>query len=280
MRDEREDGAGDGGAEQIQAPVTRSGGIPLPVVASGREAPGAAMDRREALKLLALAAAAPAALSSCAPGEEAATEAAGAGQGAAQEGVRGGARSSLEGYVGATNPRARGDAWDPDLVAPVLRWEKVLTEDERAGLAALVDVIIPADDVSPSASAVGAHDFIDEWVSAPYDFARNDLIVIRSGLVWLDQEASRRFGTIKRFRDLGEAEKREICDDICYLPRARPEHRIAARFFDKVRDLTTTAFYTTEEGMADIGYVGNVALSAWGPPPPEVLRHLGLEAEG
>ena len=52
---------------------------------------------------------------------------------------------------------------------------------------------------------------------------------------------------------------------------------MAARFFAKVRDLTATAFYTTPEGMADIGYVGNLPSTEWGLPPAEVLRHLGLE---
>ncbi|HSG50365.1 MAG TPA: gluconate 2-dehydrogenase subunit 3 family protein [Longimicrobiales bacterium] len=230
------------------------------------ELPVVGMDRREALKLLALAAAAPAALTACGPGEEGAQ-----GGDAAATGDAAGPRTAA-----ASNPLARGDAWDPDLVNPVLRWEKVLTQDERDGLAALCDVIIPADERSPSASSVGAHDYIDEWVSAPYDFGRNDLVLVRGGLGWLDAEAARRFGDGKRFRDLADAEKAAVCDDICYLPRAREEHRMPARFFAKVRDLTATAFYTTREGMQDIGYVGNLPTTAWGPPPPEVLRHLGL----
>jgi hypothetical protein len=172
---------------------------------------------------------------------------------------------------------ARGDAWDPDLVSPVLRWEKVLTEDEREGLAVLCDVIVPADDVSLAASAVGAHDYIDEWVSAPYDFGERDLVLVRGGLAWLDQESARRYGEGRRFRDLSLEEQHGICDDICWLETAAREHRMPARFFAKVRDLTATAFYTTPEGMADIGYVGNVASSEWGLPPAEVLRHLGLE---
>jgi hypothetical protein len=29
--------------------------------------------------------------------------------------------------------------------------------------------------------------------------------------------------------------------------------------------------------MRDLEYVGNVALTRWDPPPPEVLRHIGVE---
>lgn len=43
-----------------------------------------------------------------------------------------------------------------------------------------------------------------------------------------------------------------------------------------MRNLTATAFYTTDEGMKDIGYIGNMALPKWDPPPPAVLEHLGL----
>ena len=57
----------------------------------------------------------------------------------------------------------------------------------------------------------------------------------------------------------------------------REGYEVAARFFDRVRYLTSTAFWTTTEGMQDLEYVGNVPLSRWDPPPPEVLRHIGLE---
>jgi hypothetical protein len=29
--------------------------------------------------------------------------------------------------------------------------------------------------------------------------------------------------------------------------------------------------------MDDLQYVGNIPLARWDPPPPEVLRHIGLE---
>lgn len=255
--------------------VSRSGGIPLPmapprgVPAHGGTDPDAAEgpDRRTVLKWMALAAAAPAVSASCAPDAGPAASGAGAGEAA------GGTASPSSG-VG--NPLAAGTPWDPDLIAPRRHWDLVLTADERDGLAVLCDLIIPADDVSPAASEVGAVDYIDEWVSAPYDGQRADLVLVRGGLAWLDREATTRFGEGLRFRDLTEAQKTAICDDVCWIRRAAPEHRMAARFFAKVRDLTATAFYTTPQGMADIGYVGNTALARWEAPPDEVLRHLGL----
>jgi hypothetical protein len=158
----------------------------------------------------------------------------------------------------------------------VIPWERVLTRDELETLAMLCDAIIPADERSPSASSVGAHHYIDEWVSAPYEGMRRDRVLIRGGLVWLDAEAGRRFGRGSRFRELTPAGRDEICADIAYLETARPGYEAAARFFARVRDLTAGAFWTTEEGMQDLQYIGNVPLQRWDPPPREVLEHLGL----
>ena len=221
------------------------------------------MDRRQALKVLAIAAAAPT-LTQCAPGEQ---------------GVDVGAPAPT------SNPKAAGTAWDPDLVAPTVPWERTLTADELESLAALCDVILPADDRSPSASALGAHDFIDEWVSAPYEGNERDLVLIRGGLVWLDREADVRFGSVGaraaggrglRFRSLTLEQQHAICDDICWEENAPPGYESGARFFDRVRYLTSTAFWTTPEGMQDLEYIGNIPLQRWDPPPPEVLRHIGL----
>jgi gluconate 2-dehydrogenase gamma chain len=217
------------------------------------------VDRRNALKIMAAVAAAPA-LDGCGSGDAGDDEGNGAPAPSAPAG----------------NTNAAGTAWDPDLLNPTVPWERTLTADELRTLASLCDVILPADARSPSASSVGAHEFIDEWVSAPYDGNRADQVLIRGGLVWLDGEAVRRFGEGRRFRELTTEEKHTICDAICYRPDAAPGLEAQSRFFDKVRDLTATAFWTTQEGMQDLQYVGNVPLSRWDPPPAEVLRHLGL----
>lgn len=168
----------------------------------------------------------------------------------------------------------RGTPSDPDLLHPKKDWPRLLSARELATLSVLCDTIIPADAESPSASSVGVPAYINEYVSAPGDGQQRDLVRIRGGLVWLETESARRFG--KGFTRLTESERAQICDDICYLPKAKPEFQAAARFFDQVRDLSSTAFYTTAAGMKDLKYVGNVALPEFKPPPEEVLRKLGL----
>ena len=223
-----------------------------------------AMGRRHALKVMAIAAAAPG-LVGC--------------DTAANDGVNpesGGVSGRAAGLAPSSNPLARGTSTDPDLLNPTVPWQRVLTDDELETVAALCDVILPDDDVSPSASTLGVHEFIDEWVSAPYSRNERDRVLIRGGLVWLDNESRRRFEGASRFRTLSDEQMRAICDDICHEPEAAEAFRSASRFFARVRDLAATGFYTTDEGMADIGYVGNQPSRTWGPPPVEVLRRAGL----
>ena len=239
---------------------------PTPEHEGGRERePEAAegLTRRRALQVLAAGAAGAAAISAgaCADGTE-------SGAPRAED------ATAFSGATSGGNPRAAGTPTDPDMVSPIVWWDLVLTEDELATLASLCDVIIPEDEHSPGAAALGAHAFIDEWVSAPYDGNRDDLTLVRGGLVWLDIESAERFGG--RFTELTIEQKHEICDDICWAENAAPEYRVAARFFDRVRDLTSTAFWTTAEGMADLGFVGNRPMPTFDGPPPEVLERLGL----
>jgi hypothetical protein len=176
-----------------------------------------------------------------------------------------------------TPPAAQGYGTDPNLLKdykPGDLWPLTLTAPQRRLAAVLADLIIPADEHSPGASAVGLVDFIDEWVSAPYPASQKDRSVVLQGFVWLDTEATRRFG--KGFADLGITQQSAICDDICDLSRAAPERRTAAEFFAVYRDLTAGGFYSTPVGRKDLGYIGNVPLTSFDGPPPELLRKLNL----
>jgi gluconate 2-dehydrogenase subunit 3-like protein len=177
----------------------------------------------------------------------------------------------------AATASGKGYGTDPRLnrvYKPGELWPLTLPPFMRQAAAALCDIIIPADEHSPSASSVGVVDFIDEWISAPYEAQRTDRRTILEGLGWLEIESKRRFK--KFFVDLSPAQKAAICDDICYLPRAKPAFQEAAKFFATFRDLTAGGFYTTPAGSKDIRYIGNVALERFDGPPAEVLRRVGL----
>jgi len=178
----------------------------------------------------------------------------------------------------STGARAKGYGTDPVLNKVYKAgelWPLTLPPGLRRAAAALCDVIIPADNVSPSASAVGVVDFIDEWISAPYPDQQADRKTILEGLGWLETESKRRFR--KFFADLAPAQMTAICDDICFLPKAKPQFLEGAKFFTTYRDLTAGGFYTTPAGSKDLQYVGNVPLTRFDGPPPEVLRKVGLD---
>ncbi|NCW45025.1 MAG: gluconate 2-dehydrogenase subunit 3 family protein [Gemmatimonadaceae bacterium] len=167
----------------------------------------------------------------------------------------------------------RGTPSDPVLQVARPDWPMKLSQRELVTLAALCDMIIPADDKSPAASTVGAHHYINEWASRPG--GDTSLVRVRGGLVWIDRESQTRFG--KRFHLATTAQRAQICDDICYLPRAAPAHVFAAQFFDTIRDQTATAFYTTPQGWKDLGYIGNVALPKFEGPNAAVRKQIGVE---
>ncbi|HEY5758932.1 MAG TPA: gluconate 2-dehydrogenase subunit 3 family protein [Steroidobacter sp.] len=152
-------------------------------------------------------------------------------------------------------------------------WPLTLNEQQRATATVLSDLIIPADDESPAASKVGVIDFIDEWISAPYPNNQRDKPIVVQGLAWLDQESQRRFKN--NFSALTEKERVAICDDISAAKPAAPFEE-AAKFFARYRALTAGGYYTTPVGMKDLRYVGNVAMTTFEGPPPELLKRLGL----
>lgn len=222
------------------------------------------LTRRKALKVLATTAASTAAFANatCGPTESPPES----------------AHEALSGFdpLPPSNPLAAGTLADPDLLAPVVPWELVLTAEELEMTAVLADVIVPADDRSPSASAVGVPAYVNEFLSAP---GHEELLtLVRGGFAWLNREARERFGAAA-FAALPEERRRQICDEICHEPAAPSHLKTQARFFDMFRDAVSTGFWTTDEGMRDLGYVGNVPLPAFDGPPQEVLDRLGLTGE-
>jgi hypothetical protein len=168
---------------------------------------------------------------------------------------------------------AAGYGMDPDLMNPETPWPLTMSEADRAIVRAAADLILPADDRSPSAGSLGVDAFVDEWISAPYERQRQDRDLILSGLVWLDGESRRRFDT--HFAEAGVAQQRAIFDDIAFRERVKQHHERPAEFFGRLRGLLMAGFYTLPEGIADLGYLGNSPIQGVYPgPSPEALDHL------
>jgi hypothetical protein len=171
-----------------------------------------------------------------------------------------------------------GYGTDPVLTAPHqigTLWPLTFDAGQRRCAAALCALIIPTDDRSPSAAELEVHQFIDEWVSAPYPQQQKDRALIVEGLAWLDAEAQRRFDG-RVFAALGDAEQRQIADTICWTARAAPELAKAATFFARFRDLTAGGFYTTPQGTKDLGFAGNRPSAGFDGPSDAVLKIVGV----
>ena len=168
--------------------------------------------------------------------------------------------------------------WDPVLnktYSPGELWPLTLTPKQRKAAAALTDLILPPDNPGDKLpSQLGVQEFIDEWISSPYDETNKDRPVIAEGLDWLDAESARRFH--KDFADLTESQKCAIADDICGKTAVKKEFKSAQNFFNRFRYLAASGYYTTPQGWKDIGYTGNVPMVDFPGPTPEALKHLGL----
>ncbi|RYD49798.1 MAG: gluconate 2-dehydrogenase subunit 3 family protein [Sphingomonadales bacterium] len=159
-----------------------------------------------------------------------------------------------------------GYGTDPDLLNPVVPWPRVMTASQQAATKVFVDFILPHEGGAPSASDVGVHELIDEWISAPYPDQAKDNALVLDGLAQMDFQARRRSGA-KAFSEAPRDVQTEILADF-----ANPAKATAAKdFYKRLRTLVVGAYYTTEAGFADIGYVGNMALKVFPEPSPEVL---------
>jgi len=167
----------------------------------------------------------------------------------------------------------QGIGTDPNLHKKEIPWPRVLTPEEKRTVTVLGDIIVPADEFGPAASAVGVPDFIDEWVSAPYEQQQKDGKMIREGLAWIDGEAKKRFG--KGYADSAAADQTALLDDI--VKEGTDAHKKGFNFYKNFRDKVTGGYYSTPEGWKAIGYIGNTPMVEFPGPPPEVLKHLGLE---
>lgn len=146
---------------------------------------------------------------------------------------------------------------------------KFFTTHEMETIALLSDIIIPRDHISGSATDAKVPEFIEFIVKDKPDLQTP----MRGGLLWLDLQTAKRFS--KAFKDCSSQEQLQIVDDIAYPEKSEPAMKQGVAFFNLMRNLTATGFYTSEIGVKDVGYIGNTA-TIWNGVPDEVLKQYGL----
>ncbi len=156
---------------------------------------------------------------------------------------------------------------DQDLLS-----ETFFTDGERKKLDILVDIILPKDDESPAATEVGVVDFMEFMMKdQPGNQTR-----MRGGLMWLDFEADEKFG--KPFDGLSAEQVTQIVEEVAWPQKAKPEYEGAVRWFNMVRDLTCSGYFSTQAGWDYLGYVGNRP-NVWDGVPQEVMDKHGFKLE-
>lgn len=147
------------------------------------------------------------------------------------------------------------------------------TAHEYQTVVVLVDYIIPRDGRSGSATDAAVPEFIDYIVG----YEKSMQTPTRGGLAWLDNECRERFG--HGFVETSDAQRRAVLDDIAWPRKARPEMSQGVAFFNDVRDLTASGFFSSRMGVEDLHYLGNTVVPEWKGCPPEALTKLGVSYE-
>ena len=151
----------------------------------------------------------------------------------------------------------------PTRPAPQDYDRQLLTDHEFETVRVLTDWIIPADDRSGSATDAGVPAFID-------------FILTDEQLPDRDEQQAAFRGGLARVVECTEAQQQGLLDDIAWPEAAAPEMQPGVEFFNSLRDLTASGFFSSKMGMEDLQYQGNQFVAEWTGCPDEVLRHIGL----
>ena len=142
------------------------------------------------------------------------------------------------------------------------------TNHEFATLEKLCDCILPADDVSPAASATGAPEYIELLCSNNTRLAQT----FRGGLAWLDSQSRMRFGT--PFNYASATEQIALLELIADRRKAAQDMRPGVDFFDWARRMTVDAFYTSPHGYRDVDYKGGKGMTTYTVPAAALEQAL------
>ena len=147
---------------------------------------------------------------------------------------------------------------------------KFFTAHEYATVRLLVDLIIPKDERSGSATDAGVPQFMD-FMMADQPGRQT---AMRGGLAWLDRECVSRFE--KDFVSATPVQRTQVLDEIAWPQKATPALAHGVAFFNSFRDLTASGFFTSKMGIDDLQYMGNRFVPQWTGCPPEVMKKLGV----
>jgi hypothetical protein len=147
---------------------------------------------------------------------------------------------------------------------------QVFDDHQWTTVCRLADIIIPADDVSGSATEAGVPEYLDDWIAFQAEEHGNDRLraEILGGLTWLDRESNRLFS--KTFVDASQDQQKQLVDRLAWPGKAAPEDQLWAKFFSTFRNYVVSGFFSSKAGVKDLPYLGNRAVAEWKGCDPKV----------
>jgi gluconate 2-dehydrogenase gamma chain len=137
---------------------------------------------------------------------------------------------------------------------------KYFKSAEWRTLRILAGLIIPADEESKGALDARAPEFIDVLCSQNEELA----LIYTGGLAWLEAAMQRRYA--KGFADADNEQRLELLNLIAYRKNQSPELNAGIQFFAWARKMVVDAYYTHPAGIAQVGYMGNSAMTTFHVP--------------
>ena len=149
--------------------------------------------------------------------------------------------------------------------------EKFFTNQELFTLDKICNLILPPNEFGS---------IRDAEVVQLIEFMAKDIPTykepLRNGLIWIDNESKKRFNNL--FVDCEIAQQENIFDEIAYYDpnKSISDYSEPVQWFNLVRNLTMTGYFTSEVGINELGYKGNIP-NIWDGVPQDVLDQYGLE---
>lgn len=162
---------------------------------------------------------------------------------------------------------------DPGIMDPAITWKRTMTAEQLRLCASLADIVLPASHDLPAASQVGVPDFLDEFVSSPYEMTQAGRERCFMLFNWLEAEALALNNT--SFADLADMQQKNILDRIAWRDRVEDGLDRQAQAFNTFRSLAASAYFTSAAGSAWLGYMGNrPATGDYAGPSDAARAHL------
>ena len=149
--------------------------------------------------------------------------------------------------------------------------EKFFTNQELFTLDKICNLILPPNEFGS---------IRDAEVVQLIEFMAKDIPTykepLRNGLIWIDNESKKRFNNL--FVDCEITQQENIFDEIAYYDpnKSISDYSEPVQWFNLVRNLTMTGYFTSEVGINELGYKGNIP-NIWDGVPQDVLDQYGLE---